>query len=667
VPGAPQPVDPLTRDVSVGEYNTMIDTVSDVVGHRDYKSYMRDIFVYDERRDDFSRITLRNALKACCRFNDAGELWFPPGFSGESDPFITADGDVVRVFGDMRAEYMSDDTLLSVAESVVAKFYEWKYNRDENCKDEEKCENWEDWAKKTKLTKAGAGDGELSIDKLRPFFEFVKRILPESRVFDASYIPKWRKNEGDMGGFFYNTIGKLGKDARKDNTSHKSPFGDLDTDNAAAFFGTDKRAALKADGTIDWALVQDKFTDLLSADDKETATASEEALTKSTVDKFIVKMSLLGKETNDPTETGEVLKTLFGLASAIANLKKEAASWLKHFQFVVHKGLLIIAEVPIDTDDTNMNKTIENFVNEVLDKSKEAVLRGPVKGVNKLFENSGVPSAKSDLPGVDPDSAGAPYHPFIGAFDVPAANARFGSGHSGMAPPAKKARFAGAAFGAVLAHGKGTRRGADAEGWDDEDAPGDVTKVVGYSRTMAERYADVRASSSYKTLVKSVMLTFLHTPVTETTLMTLIDRDVYLPFEFLLFRPRITHAMATGILLKAGAETGETLVGHADFQVRGLRPLEPPPPRRVLTRSRSLRMTWCVRCIMGTLRSTPRRWCGRATTSTWRRTLSPLATCAATTRASTRCRRCTRRAASRTTDQSTRRWCPCLPARRMTR
>jgi hypothetical protein len=654
-------VDPLTRDVSVGEYVTMIDTVSDVVGHRDYKSYMRDIFVYDERRDDFSRITLRNALKACCRFNDAGDLWFPPGFSGESDPFITADGDVVRVFGDMRAEYMSDDTLLSVAESVVAKFYEWKYNRDENCKDEEKCENWEDWATKDRL------DEPLKA-KLRPFFEFVKRILPESRVFDASYIPHWRAGDKEMGGFFYNTIGKLGKDARGGNRSYKSPFS-LDADNAAAFFNTDKRAALKTDGTIDWALVQDKFTDLLSADDKATATASEEALTKSTVDKFIVKMSLLGKKTNDPEETGEVLKTLFGLASAIADLKKEAASWLKHFQFVVHKGLLIIAEVPIDTDDTIMNKTIENFVDEVLDKSNEAVLRGPVKGVNKLFEASGVPSAKSDLPGADPDSAGAPHHPFIGAFDVPAANMR-AHGDSYDMPPAKKARharFVAPAFGAVLAHGKGTRRGADAEGWDDEDAPGDVTKVVGYSRTMAERYADVRASSSYKTLVKSVMLTFLHTPVTETTLMTLIDRDVYLPFEFLLFRPRITHAMATGILLKAGAETGETLVGHADFQVRGLRPLEPPPPRRVLTRVRSLRMTWCVRCIMDTLRSTPRRWCGRATISTWRRTLSPLATCAATTRASTRCRRCTRRAASRTTDQSTRRWCPCLPARRMTR
>jgi hypothetical protein len=35
----------------------------------------------------------------------------------------------------------------------------------------------------------------------------------------------------------------------------------------------------------------------------------------------------------------------------------------------------------------------------------------------------------------------------------------------------------------------------------------------------------------------------------------------------LLFRPYITHNMSTGILCKVGSNTGETLVGHADFQL----------------------------------------------------------------------------------------------------
>ncbi len=45
------------------------------------------------------------------------------------------------------------------------------------------------------------------------------------------------------------------------------------------------------------------------------------------------------------------------------------------------------------------------------------------------------------------------------------------------------------------------------------------------------------------------------------------EQDIPLPFSFLLFRPHITHNMSTGILCKAGSNTGETLVGHADFQL----------------------------------------------------------------------------------------------------
>jgi len=74
-------VDPLNRLVSVGEYNTMVDNVSLQVAPTDYKSHMRDIYVYNEARDDFSRITLRMALKACCRFDSDGNLFWPPGLN----------------------------------------------------------------------------------------------------------------------------------------------------------------------------------------------------------------------------------------------------------------------------------------------------------------------------------------------------------------------------------------------------------------------------------------------------------------------------------------------------------------------------------------------------------------------------------------------------------
>jgi hypothetical protein len=50
VPGVDQPVDPLSREVTVGEYTTMFDTVSSVLAAGEYRSAMRDIIIYDEAK-----------------------------------------------------------------------------------------------------------------------------------------------------------------------------------------------------------------------------------------------------------------------------------------------------------------------------------------------------------------------------------------------------------------------------------------------------------------------------------------------------------------------------------------------------------------------------------------------------------------------------------------
>ena len=71
----------------MGEYNTMHDTVSEMLrSPSEYKSHMRDIFVYNEDKDSFSRITLRQALQNCNRFlggseaGGGGGLYWPPHF-----------------------------------------------------------------------------------------------------------------------------------------------------------------------------------------------------------------------------------------------------------------------------------------------------------------------------------------------------------------------------------------------------------------------------------------------------------------------------------------------------------------------------------------------------------------------------------------------------------
>jgi hypothetical protein len=59
----------------------------------------------------------------------------------------------------------------------------------------------------------------------------------------------------------------------------------------------------------------------------------------------------------------------------------------------------------------------------------------------------------------------------------------------------------------------------------------------------------------------------LGTPIHKTTFTRMIDNDVFIPIGFLVARPFITHVMGTAILTTAGTEVGETLVGHADFQL----------------------------------------------------------------------------------------------------
>ena len=60
---------------------------------------------------------------------------------------------------------------------------------------------------------------------------------------------------------------------------------------------------------------------------------------------------------------------------------------------------------------------------------------------------------------------------------------------------------------------------------------------------------------------------FLGTPIHRTSFERMIDNDIFFPMGFLVARPFITHLMGTAILTTSGAEVGETLVGHADFQL----------------------------------------------------------------------------------------------------
>jgi hypothetical protein len=125
------------------------------------------------------------------------------------------------------------------------------------------------------------------------------------------------------------------------------------------------------------------------------------------------------------------------------------------------------------------------------------------------------------------------------------------------------------------------------------------------SDNFADRYDYVLADSD--PITRAAKLAFLASPIYRGMLENMIEKDIVFPFGFLLYRPFITHNMATAILTKKGAETGETLIGKKkrpsfpDVFVSHLRALE-RRPRRFPARRR--------RRAQNALR--PRKFCSRA-------------------------------------------------------
>jgi hypothetical protein len=87
-----------------------------------------------------------------------------------------------------------------------------------------------------------------------------------------------------------------------------------------------------------------------------------------------------------------------------------------------------------------------------------------------------------------------------------------------------------------------------------------------FSAAFKERWAVISRTET-DPLRRAAKLAYLGQPVRMQTLSKSITSDAVFPFGFVLLRPYMTYAMASAILTVAGAATGETLVGHADFQL----------------------------------------------------------------------------------------------------
>ena len=133
LPNEPRPVDVLSRRAVIGEYYYMQNHLRGAVAPDKYRSSMRDIFLYNEDKDGFSRVTLDTALKYCCRFSEDGSLdWsrvlptddWTKSDDAPKDMFVHKVGNdtmPTAFFGDVHPSHLRDEGLADWATSLCEK------------------------------------------------------------------------------------------------------------------------------------------------------------------------------------------------------------------------------------------------------------------------------------------------------------------------------------------------------------------------------------------------------------------------------------------------------------------------------------------------------------------------------------------------------------------
>jgi hypothetical protein len=89
------------------------------------------------------------------------------------------------------------------------------------------------------------------------------------------------------------------------------------------------------------------------------------------------------------------------------------------------------------------------------------------------------------------------------------------------------------------------------------DVPNDTEKSAFWNKVM----------SSLRPIEKVVLMAFLNVAIEKEACRQLHRADVYLPFDFVLARPYMTYYASSVIMMLAGRETGEIVVGQQRFQM----------------------------------------------------------------------------------------------------
>jgi hypothetical protein len=657
IPTENDPVNITSRKRSIGEYMVSFPHL-DYNSCGKYTTSMRDIMVYDEDRDGFGKLSIKDGIDSCMRFSKEGDLdshgFYPTGVDpkGKSQHTDTDGDDMfftpkhphgVEYFSQMDIEHMPNEAVRDWICSVAGQFdprtrSELVTNLEALATLLEKLDGmpnkanldtkkYFDYVNRAYTThqtdpkfakKFDETSGMLKLDEiLEPMMAHTdptKKDTPNSILVDPSFIPYGFGSYAgicELATYPAHKIA-LSDDARKakhaiDIIKQKLDavsYGNMFMDAASVpFYITEKSVA----AAVFCNLIHERLPPVIITGVRTNlklggaATEMEKEDRTAYYDAFVHCMMLENNVDDDDSKakalalSKKVSGVLLSMCDNIGELYRQRLLSIlqqknkdKYIDDDATEKVVIIEELyalfmqrldghtwfsictALDDFDSNSNNTVKNLP-ECFDKSlvnhkqltNEALPNVPAykrktvvtqltcsEKLKRYFDtNATLINATKD-----PDE-------FTKMLSYESEEEKTGKGKMaqlGAGEPIGVERNEGGVFGLKRKRDIGANapdpKSVSVRAWwqDDKEVSGRIAEVRNLYSSCMERTFGVA---------------FLGNSVHKTTLDRFISTGCVVPFNVIYARPYQTYNVSTGICMKAGPTTGETLVGHADFQL----------------------------------------------------------------------------------------------------
>ena len=610
LPNEDDPVNITSRRRTIGEYAVSFPHL-DYSSCGKYTSSMRDIMMYDEDRDGFTKISIGDGIDACQRFSESGDLdshgFSPDPDNGEprdgTDMFFTPEHPHgVDYFAEMREEHMPKEAINDWVHSVVQQFddktrsdlvsdLETLYALVEKLEGAPTSINpeYEAYFKYVAdcYTNAGGADNldpKTGMPKLGPLLDVANITSALVPYGFASYAGICAMAEMSP------DVLDLAADAKRakkaiDTIRQKMDgvcYGNLFTqETSIPFYVKDKCTAAGVFSNV----LHERLPPLVVTGGNFQGLIAQVGSTNRNIAEFLKSVesavSLTKVSRMDDPDT--ILKAE-KLAKKVAERVKDIARGMSDN----YRGTLLEVLQEINTEK-QMEDIYKLFMQEMdghdwytvstalqntntgTDKVNDFL--GHMKEQKGKFATAGTASALSGMKdaitpltcsdALESVLVGRPFKKYGNG----------GASYDNAFPPISVGEV-GDEEGIERRDRDGRRMFGIKRRQEDPTGPSADAPSVG-AWWFEPEHADIagcvaRVKSAFSSkMERAFAMAFVGNAVNLHTLKRFVSTGCVVPFNLIYARPYQTYSVSTGICMKSGASTGETLVGHADFQLAG--------------------------------------------------------------------------------------------------